>query len=211
MKPRLFCLGDSFVDWPIPKYHWTYYLSNHYEVIKLGKFGADNYSIIFQLGLLDDYIEGDRIVIMFTDAGRLPRRYYGERKEQYLNIPYKSPRFYKDSKFAEKLDYTRSVEGDNWVNGVRENEIKFLKKLQTWLDKYKPIYLTWSEKFHQSTADFVTLIQVTSNADEKVGEEYDFHPGPIGCYELYKTTHSLLEIKQPLIEFKPEDIEKTII
>lgn len=211
MKHRLFCLGDSFIDWDIPKFHWTYYLSNHYDVHKLGKRGADNYSIIFQLGLLDEYKEGDRVIVVFTDPGRLPRRYYGERKELYINKPYKSPPFYKDSKFAEKLDYLRIIEGDNWVNGVRENDIKFLKNLQIWLDKYKPVYVTWSEQFYQSTSDFVTLIQVSSNADEKNGESLDFHPGPMGSYEMYKKIHNLLDVTDSIVDFEYEDKKKDMI
>lgn len=211
MKPRLFCLGDSFVDWDIPKFHWTYYLSNHYDVHKLGKRGSDNYSIIFQLGLLGDYKDGDRVIVVFTHAGRLPHRYYGERKELYVNRPYKLPSYYKDSKFAEKLDYLRIIEGDNWVNGVRENDIKFLKNLQIWLGKYKPVYVTWSEQFYQSTSDFVTLIQVSSNADEKNGESIDFHPGPKGCYDVYKKIHELLKIKEPIVDFEVEIKEEKML
>jgi hypothetical protein len=81
---RLFCFGDSFIDWYVPKYHWTYYLSKHYEVIKHGKAGADNHSILFQMGRLPEFIEGDRIIIVFTEPGRLPRRYYGKRREVFI-------------------------------------------------------------------------------------------------------------------------------
>lgn len=211
MKPRIFCLGDSFVDWDIPKFHWTYYLTHHYEVIKLGKRGADNNSIIFQLGLLDEYRDGDRILVYFTDAGRLPRRYYGERKDDFKDKPYRHHSFFKDSKFALKLDYLNVIEGDNWVNGVRENEIKFIKNLQKWLGDYRPLYITWSELFHQSTSDFVTLINVTSNADEKNGEALDFHPGPLGCYEIYKKLHSLLEISDSIVDFEEEIKTKMIL
>jgi|688.fasta_scaffold550112_2 hypothetical protein len=211
MKPRLFCFGDSFVDWHIPKYHWRYYLSKHYEVYKHGKLGADNSSIIFQLGNLDEYREGDRIVIVFTDPGRLPGRYYGDKKELYLNNQYRSPPYYKDSKFAEKLDDLRLTEGNNWINGVRENDIKFLKNLQKWLKIYNPVFITWSEQFAIPTSDFVTLIKVTSNWEEGVGEKMDFHPGPKGCYEMYKIIHGLLEIEEPVVEFVEDIKDKKIL
>lgn len=211
MKPRLFCFGDSFVDWHIPKYHWTYYLSKHYEIHKHGKLGADNYSIIFQLGNLGEYRDGDRIVIVFTDPGRLPRRYYGERHSIFIDNPYQSPNYFKDKHLAKKLDELRFKEGDNWVNGTRKNDINFLKNLQIWLYEYKPIYITWSEQFHQSTSDFVTLIQVSSNWEEKVGEEIDFHPGPKGCYEMYKKIHELLKIEEPIVEFEIENKEEKLI
>ena len=211
MKPRLFCFGDSFVDWHIPKYHWTYYLSKHYEVHKHGKLGADNYSIIFQLGNLDEYKDGDRILIVFTDPGRLPRRYYGDRHVTFLGNPYKSPNFFKDEHLAKKLDDLRLIEGDNWVNGIRENDVNFLKNLQKWLNMYNPIFITWSEQFHISTSDFVTLIKVTSNWEEKVGEEIDFHPGPNGCYEMYQKIHELLKIKESIVELEIEEKQKNIL
>lgn len=211
MKPRLFCFGDSFVDWHIPKYHWTYYLSKHYEVYKHGKLGADNYSIIFQLGNLDEYREGDRIVIVFTDPGRLPRRYYGERHVTFLGNPYKAPNFFKDKHLAKKLDDLRLIEGNNWINGVRENDIKFIKNLQKWLNLYNPVFITWSEQFHNSTSDFVSLIKVTSNWEERVGEEIDFHPGPKGCYDMYKKIHELLKIKEPIVDFEVEIKEEKML
>ena len=62
-KPRLFICGDSFVDWDIPTYHWTDYLKEHYDVIILGERGSDNISIIFQLGDLPQYKDGDRIIM----------------------------------------------------------------------------------------------------------------------------------------------------
>jgi hypothetical protein len=206
---RLFCFGDSFVDWDTPKYHWTYYLSKHYEVHKFGKFGADNYSILFQLGNLPEYTEGDRVIIVFTEPGRLPRRFYGERKDEFKSTPYMAPEFYKDSEFSKKLHMLKYDEGERWITGERDIEIKFLKNLQIWMKNYNPIFVTWSEYFHKSTSDFVSLIQVTSNWEEGVGEERDFHPGPAGCYEMYKLIYKLLNIKELIIEFELQ--EKKII
>lgn len=204
MKPRLFCFGDSFVEWDIPKYHWTYYLSNHYEVYKFGKRGADNNSIIFQLGNLPEMVIGDRIVILFTEPGRLPHRYYGERKEQFKFNRYLNLNFFKDSKFAQKLVSLKYDESERWLNGKRDVEIKFLKKLKIWLKEYHPVFVTWNECFHKPTSDFVSLIQVTSNWEEGVGEKEDFHPGPKGCYDMYKKIHTLLNVSEPFVNFKTE-------
>jgi len=211
MKPRLFCFGDSFVDWHLPKFHWTYYFKNHYEVIKLGKWGADNNSILFQLGNLDDYREGDRIIVYFTDAGRLPRRYYGDRKEAFFDTPYRSPNFFRDNRFALKLDYLSLKEGDNWVNGVRQNDINFIKNLKKWLSIYSPVFVTWSEQFYLGTSDFVTLIQTSTNWEEGVGEEEDFHPGPNGCYTIYKKLHELLKVDEPIVDFEIDASEKDFL
>lgn len=209
MKPRLFCFGDSFVDWNVPTYHWTYYLSKHYEVYKFGKLGADNYSILFQMGNLPEYKEGDRVVVVFTEPGRLPRRFYGERKDNFKSTPYMAPEFYKDTDFSKKLHMLKYDEGERWVNGERDIEIKFLKNLQVWLRDYNPIFLTWSEYFHKPVSDFVSLIQVTSNYEEGIANEKDFHPGPVGCYDMYKTIHSLLNTNEPIVNFEVE--EKKII
>jgi hypothetical protein len=209
MKPRLFCFGDSFVDWNVPTYHWTYYLSKHYDVHKFGKFGADNYSILFQLGNLPEYKEGDRVIIVFTEPGRLPRRFYGERKEYFKTNPYTSPEFYKDSEFSKKLHMLKYDEGERWVNGERNIEIEFLKKLKMWMNEYTPIFVTWNEYFHKPVSDFVSLIRVSTNWEEGIAEEKDFHPGPIGCYDMYKILHTLLAVTDKVVDFKIE--EKKII
>jgi len=118
MKPRLFCFGDSFVDFDIPKYHWTYYLSHHYEFYKFAVRGSDNNSIIFQLGDLPEFEDGDRVLIMFTEPGRIPTRFY--------------------------------------ANGNLINKL-------------------------------------------------DDHPGPKGCYDMYKIIHKLLNVNEPFVDFKIED------
>lgn len=204
-KPRLFCFGDSFVDWPVPSIHWTTYLSNHFQVIKLGKYGADNYSIIFQIGNLPKYEPGDRIVVVFTDPGRLPRRFYGPRRKNYEATPYLIPEYYQDIEFSRKLHNLRFEEGNRWVSGERNNEVMFIKKLKEWLSLYQPVFFTWSSLFHQSTVNSVELIQVTSNFDEGVGDEKDFHPGPNGCYSIYRSLHKLLGVNDKLVEFIPHD------
>jgi hypothetical protein len=206
---RLFCFGDSFVDWDIPKYHWTYYLSKHYEVIKHGKFGADNYSILFQLGRLPEFNEGDRIIVVFTEPGRLPRRFYGKRKEGFSLTKYMSPRYYEDKKFGEQLHELKGLEGLRWLDGERDDEVNFYRNLKGWLSKYQPIFLTWNESFYEKTNDFVSLIDVTTNYDEGVGETRDFHPGPQGCYEIYKKLHEDLYIREDIVPFQPH--EKNVI
>lgn len=187
MKLRLFCFGDSFVDYDIPKYHWTYYMAQHYELIKLGVRGADNNSIIFQLGDLPDFEVGDRVLIVFTDPGRVPTR------------------FYANGNLINRLDLLKIDEYYRWINGERDNEIKFFKKLQFFLKEYIPVFVTWSEYFHRYTSDFVSLIQVSTNWQEGTGEKRDDHPGPKGSYEMYKKIHTLLNVNEPFVDFKIED------
>ena len=189
MKPRLFCFGDSFVDYHLPKYHWTYYMSYHYELIKLGVRGADNNSIIFQLGDLPEFQSGDRVLIVFTEPGRIPTR------------------FYANGNIINRLDILKIDEFDRWLNGERDNEIKFFKKLLSFLKENHPVFVTWSEYFYNCTEDFVSLIQVSSNWQEGIGGKRDDHPGPKGSYDMYKKLHKLLGVNEPFVDFKIENKE----
>jgi hypothetical protein len=200
MKPNLYICGDSFVDWDLPETHWADYLANHYNIVKLGKYGSDNHSIIYQTGQIKDYKEGDRIVIVFTAPGRFPRRYFGERETNH-NIKYLNWEWYKDKSFAKKLLELRVSETEHWLSGNRNNEILFIKKLKMFYKEYNPIFVTWSDDFYKMTSDFVELIKVTSIADEG-GDPMDWHPGWRGCYEFYKKIYSLLNIDEQIVEFQ---------
>jgi hypothetical protein len=187
VKHRLFCFGDSFVDYDIPKYHWTYYMSHHYELIKLGVRGADNNSIIFQLGDLPEYKDGDRLLVYWSDPARIPTR------------------FYANGNIINRLDILKIDEFDRWLNGERDNEIKFFKKLLSFLKEYHPIFVTWSEYFHKCTPDFVSLIQVSTIWQEGIGKKRDDHPGPRGSYDMYKKLHTLLNVEEPFVNFKSDN------
>lgn len=195
----LYVCGDSFVDWDLPETHWIDYLSNHYNTVKLGKYGSDNHSIMYQTGLIPNYSEGDRIVIVFTAPGRFPRRYFGER-EINRDVKYISWEWYKNKEFAKQLMELRVLETERWLNGERDSEIKFLKKVKLFYKDFEPVFITWNEDFYKMTSDFVELIKVTSIADEG-GDPNDWHPGWIGCYEFYKKLHNLLNIKDEMVSY----------
>lgn len=198
-KSNLYICGDSFVDWDVPKMHWTDYLKNHYNVIKLGKYGSDNHTIIYQTGRIPQYKDGDRLVIVFTSPGRFPRRYFGERKTNH-NVKYLNWEWYADKNFAKKLLELRLVETEKWLSGERENEILFLKKFKEFYKDYKPVFVTWNNDFYNVTKEFVELIIVTSIADEG-GDVNDWHPGWKGCYDFYKKVHNLLRVNEPPVNY----------
>jgi hypothetical protein len=205
---NIYICGDSFVDWDLPEIHWTDYLSNHYNVIKLGKFGSDNHSIIYQTGLIPEYKNGDRLIIVFTAPGRFPRRYFGER-DTNQNNKYITWEWYKNKKFAEELMNLRIRETDSWLCGNRNEEVLFLKKLKKFYSEYDPLFVTWNDDFYKMTNDFVELIKVTSISDEG-GEFIDWHPGWKGCYDFYTKLHSLLNIEDGIVQYEKEKINKII-
>jgi hypothetical protein len=126
-KFNIYICGDSFVDWDMPETHWVDYLSNHYNVIKLGKFGSDNTSILYQTGNIPNYVDGDRLVIVFTAPGRFPRRYFGERDTNH-NLKYLNWEWYRDKSFAKKLLELRVTETESWLADERSDDILFIKK-----------------------------------------------------------------------------------
>lgn len=195
---NLYVCGDSFVDWDHPEVHWIDYLKNHYNVIKIGKFGSDNHSILYQIGTVPDYSDGDRLVVVFTAPGRFPRRYFGERRINQ-EVKYINWEWYENHQFAKELMNLRVRETEAWLNGERESEILMLKKIKGLMSRYSPVFVTWSEDFHKKTSDFVDLIKVTSIADEG-GDPKDWHPGWEGCYQFYLKVHSLLSINEPPVE-----------
>lgn len=198
-KNNIYICGDSFVDWDLPEIHWIDYLSNHYNVIKLGKYGADNHSILYQTGRINEYNMGDRLIILFTAPGRFPRRYFGEKQINH-HIKYLNWEWYKDKSFAKKLLDVRVTETECWLNGERNDEILFLKKLKCFYKEFNPVFITWNEDFYKMTSDFVELIQVTSIAEEG-GDPMDWHPGWKGCYKMYKELHNLLGVKDELVSY----------
>jgi hypothetical protein len=143
-------------------------------------------------------------LVVFVNIKIYPFKYTNEMSiwQKFINNEYMSPNFYEDKSFTEKLHILKYDESERWINGEREIEIKFLKNIKEWLSFYNPIFVTWSEHFYNPTKDFVNLIQVSSNFEEKLGEDRDFHPGPVGCYEVYKIMYNLLDIKEEMQEFK---------
>jgi hypothetical protein len=185
-KPRLFICGDSFVDWDIPTYHWTDYLKEHYDVIILGERGSDNISIIFQLGNLPQYKDGDRIIMYWSDPSRIQEIYRGKTNPRIQGRWRSNSELIEKDRIPmiEKMKVDRAI---GWEGDILNNEIKFIKKLKELLFQYNPIYVTWNKSFYNRTKEFTNLIEVTSLEEEGMGEvSWDLHPGINGCYDIYK-------------------------
>ena len=209
---RLFITGDSWTKWYRPHHHWVRYLRNHYEVFNYGRAGLNNDEIIYTLHNLPPYKSGDRLIIFFTHCSRLPITYYGEMEES-TDRPVSYSDF-KDKKLYETLDKIKDQETERWISGDRSNEVNYIKYLKDTLYKqYDPIFLTWSEVMSKPLEGYIDYMEVSTNYEEglviKNSNEIDLHPGPRGCYDIYKHLHNKLSIKESLIDFQKEP--KTII
>ena len=198
-KPRLFLFGDSFVDWDIPSYHWSDYLKKHYDVNILGERGSDNISIIFQLGNLPEYREGDRIIIYWSDPSRIQKLYQGKQKPKINGRWWDYSHLFEKDRIPtlEKMKVDRTI---GWEANGLGDEIKFIKKVKNLLFQYEPIYVTWNTFFHHNTKSFVDLIEA-STLDNESGEgetKGDWHPGEQGCYDIYKILLDKLGNEVPL-------------
>lgn len=200
-KPRLFICGDSWTDYEYPKIHqrWTYYLTNHYEVHLLGKSDMDNISIMYQIGEVPNYEEGDRIIVFFTSPSRIFRKYFiteTHTKKNWLQLKRYTewentlPDYFYDIKVIQHL---------LWENNMRNDEINFYRKLNELLKNYQPIFVTWSDSFYRKTNDFTHFIDVSLIKDET--NMNDNHPGILGNYEIYEMMMKLLDNKENLVEF----------
>jgi hypothetical protein len=212
-QSRLFITGDSWTRWYRPYHHWVRYLKNHYEVFNYGKAGLNNYEIITTLHNLPPYKSGDRLVIFFTHCSRVPLSYYGDYVPGTIDKPFSRSHF-KNKKLFTIMEEIRDQETERWISGERSNEVNFIKYLKDTLYKqYDPIFLTWSEVTSEPLGGYVDYMDVSTNYEEglviKNSNEVDLHPGPRGCYDIYKHLYNKLPIKDSLIDFKEEP--KTVI
>lgn len=200
-KPRLFICGDSFVEWDIPTYHWTDYLKEHYDVIILGERGSDNISILFQLGNLPEYSDGDRIIMYWSDPSRIQNLYKGKQKPKIKGRWWKYSHLLEKDRIPtlEKMKVDRII---GWEKNGLGDEVKFIKKVKQLLFNYSPIFVTWNNSFYHHTKSFTDLIQVSTLNDESGDGEVigDWHPGKKGCYDIYKILLNKLgdETPQPI-------------
>ena len=216
-KSRLFVLGDSwgtpYFEWydeylsknkewgwykNIEKYielkpnkpkTFTTYLSEDYTVVNLSCGGQSNESIIYQLGMIDDYQEGDRIFIILSHACRyrinvvpqwVPDNFF-RRREVDISPSY-LPRYDKDT-----LSQIITDREDSWHSGDRKDELSFYENLSNLLDKYKPVIYSWSKDF------IYTKINYVDYYGYRIVDEHpdipDYHLGEYGNYLFY--THIL--------------------
>lgn len=229
MKNRLFIFGDSwctpYFDWyeefkyqkddwswymPIEHYvkslgftPWNFpkYLEHHYEVLNHSCGGQSNESIIYQLGKLPEYKQGDRIIICLTHPVRMRftvlfnssnidyhRRRHVDITPSYL------PKYKKSALNMMMLDRQQA-----WDEGHRNDEKEFFTKITFLLKEYNPVLFSWSNDFIDTNVnyhDFTGLRIIEENSKYP-----DWHLGAKGNYLLYQKSMEWLENNDKLLEY----------
>ena len=188
IKPRLFCFGDSFVQWPEPEgEHWTDILAKDFEVHKLGYSGSSNEEIIFQLKNLPEYKKGDRIIMVFTEPSRIPKWYWGEHYDMFLKK--QSGESTEENVYVDSLMDLRILKDNLLRSQIADidntnpspiNAILFLNTLKTLLKIWKPVFVTWSPSSTYSHVPSIYPIlrnRYTTLYEELKGDYDDQHPG----------------------------------
>ena len=222
MKPRLFVFGDSWsLDYfkepylnskEVKRYskfynefgHWTNHMEKFFQVQNFSEGASSIENIIYQLGNLPYFEDGDRIVIIFGSPGRFIWIENGE--DIRYSLGKKNSRIL-ETQYIERTNY--------WLNKSKDNnQKKFINKLNILLKKYKPIITSWSEDF-SNAFDFVNHLHDVKNLshmeDESEGQCKDKHLGISGNYELFKYFAKELDIDIEDYNFKFNKYNKQLI
>lgn len=180
---------ESYVNYYDNFGHWLDYMETFFEVISYGLGGVSNEQIIWQLSNLPEYVEGDRIIIIFTGAERYmwthgDRRYTfasGSRlpemvlEKKYLNLF--------QQQYVEKYEY--------WMSDMDYHfEKKFINIFPSFFKKYEPICVTWRGEVAEKI-DSIELLDFdnynfSSITEESGGTYIDGHLGALGNFDLFK-------------------------
>jgi len=215
MKPRLFVFGDSWsLDYfkkpylnsaEVSRYskfynefgHWTNHMEEFFEVQNFSEGSSSIENIIYQLGNLPDFQEGDRIIIIFGSPVRFSWIENGKDIRYSLG---------KKNKLLHPLE-TQYIERTNyWLDKtIDNNQKKFINKLNLLLKQYKPIITSWNEDFSNSFDFVYHLYKVETLShmeDESDGHCKDKHLGISGNYELFKYFLKRLDVDIKNYNFK---------
>ena len=227
MKPRLFVFGDSFafnyfskekskyrpeqkqflsskdVEAFVKKYnyfgHWTDYLNKKYDVYNFAEPGCSNEDIIHQLSFIPEYVENDRMIILFTNAARYT--WITDEYERHGITNGSIWQTYYEKKLHKFLEEQIVIRDHVWnETDERKNEQRFYEKLSIIYKDYKPIKITWDK----STSNKIPTIHYMPYEEEKwtnIMQEtnnrcVDGHFGFIGNYKLYVWVAKLLGLNE---------------
>lgn len=166
--------------------HWIDHMEYFYEVYSYAIGGASNEQIIYQIGNLPEYKNGDRIIIIFAPPERFTWICDNTIKTLTPNGYLYNNNFTDD--FIKIIENQYVNRYDVWMDAHQTNEQKFLSLLPTFLEKYKPILTSW----YKETSEKVKCIEyINRNGwksiyEDTLGKCNDHHLGVGGNYELFK-------------------------
>ena len=164
-KPRLYVLGDSFAanlfkepwlkkgteiydykidfetEFGVDLKWWTEYIEewSNYEVINLGIGGCTYEDIYYQFGDIDEYREGDRLIVHWTNPYRF--NFYNNKSATAANPDYIDNLKVSDEKKEFILDIFEARK-NLWGTEHGDRIRKFVKYLYTTHKQYEPIFFS---------------------------------------------------------------------
>lgn len=226
LKNKLYILGDSFAKWPWPKgQHWSNLMEKHYTVLNYGHGGSSFTETALQTTYIKNYNEGDRLVIVLTEAVRTPKNIRNLIRNQGLES---------ESTIIGRLHLDRGAEFQHAVSCVsssydlRSNgdseliesellDFYFLINIKERYKSYKPIYVTWNEYTYDYCSPYIKdivyipLTDTTSLNDEGiVTENIDYHPGIEGNKVWYNRVLNMLNTGKTGNKVKPKKVGSLI-
>lgn len=189
-------------NWPVPHFgsecikgysikynyfgHWIDHMEFFYDVYSYAIPASPNEQIIYQIGNLPKYKDGDRIIVIFAPPERFTWVRDNRVKGLVPHAEYFETIFKKE--FADIIKNQFIDRYDVWVKDEETNEQKFLKLLPLFLSNYKPIFTSW----YKPTSDKLDFIKYINHDkfetinDETNGKCRDYHLGVRGNYKLFK-------------------------
>lgn len=175
--------------------HWTDYISNYYDVFNYAETGCSIESVIYQFGYLEEYVYGDRIVVIFPNNERFNWILNNQKSSLNINSPWLSQMNDNEKNIAIRQLYNRR---NAWNNlNVRNDEKQFLNKIPTFFKKYNPVLLTWDIEIANKISNvkmFEEELEDITIFSESNGKYIDYHLGLKGNYKLFKFISKQLNI-----------------
>lgn len=236
MKNRLFVLGDSFafnyfsrtVEYRqdvIPHLknpdvesfakefnyfgHWTDLMGDYYKVINYSEHGCSNEDIIHQLGLIPEYIDGDRLVIIFANPARFSWMFNNKRRAVTVGSPWQSMMKSNEESTIEQQLVLR--DGLWYTTDERNIEKQFISKIPNLYKEYNPLMFSWDIKFCETIPNMIPFTpneNYSTITKESGGHYVDGHMGINGNYEMFKVISKHLGV---VVNNTPLTITKNII
>ena len=205
---------ESYVSYYDYFGHWIDHMKNFFDVYSYAMGGVSNEQIIYQVGNLPSYQEGDRIIIIFTGVERYV---WVHDKFKYTfcvgslmteKIINHNCLNYFEKQYSERYEY--------WMDDTIVNdEKKFLNLFPKLLFQYNPIIVTWRHELATKVNSIELLrfdeINLTSIEQETKGVYTDKHLGVNGNYELFKHFAKKLNLDISNYSFVPKKFNKEII